>query len=126
MNLFWAANLALRGGVAFAFLYPPYAALMDPTGWLGYFPHFVLTTAASMGIPELVVLHGFGILEVIIALWLISGYKVYYPAAAAVLMLAAIVVLDLRDFEVLFRDVSIALAAGALALGEYARAHYTV
>ncbi len=117
MSLFSAANWALRIGVAFAFLYPPYAALVDPTSWLGYFPHFVLATTQSMNIPDLVVLHGFGILEVVIALWILSGWRIYIPATLAVVILAAIVILDLSDFEVLFRDVSIALAAASLALG---------
>ncbi len=120
-----AANLALRVGLAFAFLYPPYAALIDPTSWLGYFPQFVLAATGSLGIPELVVLHGFGVVEVIIALWLLSGWRVYYPAAAATLILAAIVLLDYQNFDVLFRDVSIGLAALSLALAEWARAQYS-
>ena len=123
MTLFSAANWALRISVAFAFLYPPYAALMDPTSWLSYFPHWMLTTAAGWGIPNLVVLHGFGVVEVIIALWILSGWRMYIPGTLAVVILALIVILDAGDFEILFRDVSIALAAGSLALGSYA--HHT-
>jgi uncharacterized membrane protein YphA (DoxX/SURF4 family) len=111
-----AADIVLRVGVAFAFLYPPYAALGDPTGWLGYFPRFVLDFGASVGLSNLVMLHAFGVIEVVIALWLLSGKKIFYPAALAALMLAAIVIFDFRDFEVVFRDLSIAAAALALAL----------
>ena len=35
------AHLALRAGVALAFLYPPINALSDPYAWIGYFPPFV-------------------------------------------------------------------------------------
>ena len=53
------ANLILRLGVAFAFLYPAIDALFDPTSWFSYFPQFLRGLA-----PEPVLLHGFGLLEV--------------------------------------------------------------
>ena len=31
----------LRIGLAFAFLYPPLDAIVDPYSWLGYFPAFM-------------------------------------------------------------------------------------
>ena len=115
------ANWALRAAIAFAFLYPPYAALQDPTSWLSYFPHFVLATTQGLAIPDLVVLHAFGLLEVVLALWILSGWRVYIPATVAALILLAIVVLDFADFEVLFRDLALALAALSLALHSFAR-----
>lgn len=114
-----AADIVLRIGVAFALLYPPYAALGDPTSWLSYFPHFVLDFTRSIGLADLVVLYSFGVIEIIIALWILSGKKIVYPATAAVLMLVTIVVFDFRDFEILFRDVSIATAALALMLAHW-------
>lgn len=104
------AHLLLRIGIAFAFLYPPIAAISDPTSWISYFPAFV----RELGIDEMVLLHGFGILEAIIALWILSGYKIRLPAALATLTLVAIVAFDYRDFGVLFRDLSIAAIALAL------------
>ncbi|MDB5238103.1 MAG: hypothetical protein JWM46_373 [Candidatus Kaiserbacteria bacterium] len=101
--------LILRIGVAFAFLYPPISALYDPYSWLGYFPAFM-----HGYVPDMVLLHGFGILEVVIALWILSGRRVQYPSVLAALILLAIVIFDFSNFEVVFRDLSI--AAGALAL----------
>jgi len=109
------ADWLLRIAVAFAFLYPPLNALSDPASWLGYFPSFVRDAATQAGIPDMVLLHGFGVVEVIIALWILSGWKVVWPATAAALMLAVIIVLDFGNFQVLFRDVSIMFAAAALA-----------
>jgi uncharacterized membrane protein YphA (DoxX/SURF4 family) len=104
------ARLLLRVGVAFAFLYPPINALFNPETWIGYFPH------AMRGIvPDVVLLHSFGLLEVVIALWILSGKKIFLPCMAAAIILIAIVVLDFNQFEVVFRDISIALAALALA-----------
>ncbi len=105
------ADILLRVGVAFAFLYPPINALFDPTAWFGYFPSFIRHLA-----PEPVLLHGFGLLEVVIALWILSGKKIFWPCLAATALLLVIVGSDLADFQVVFRDVSIAAAALALAV----------
>lgn len=104
-------NLFLRVGVAFAFLYPPFDALSNPDSWIGYFPKFLHGIA-----PDAVLLHGFGILEVIIALWILTGKKIFWPSLVAGLMLVAIVFFNRSNFDVLFRDLAIATMAFALAL----------
>ena len=109
MNPRRISNLLLRIGVAFAFLYPPFDALSNPDSWIGYFPKFLHGIA-----PDPVLLHGFGVLEVIIALWILSGRKIFWPTLAAGVMLATIVLANLNNFEVLFRDLVIAAMAFAL------------
>jgi len=106
------AHLLLRAGVAFSLLYPPYAALLDPVSWAAYFPAFV----RALPIETTVLLHAFGVLEVVLALWLLSGWRIRFPAALTALLLVAIIAVNLNQFEVLFRDVSIAAMAIALAL----------
>ncbi|HWP61592.1 MAG TPA: hypothetical protein VN495_03240 [Candidatus Paceibacterota bacterium] len=113
------ANLVLRAGLAFAFLYPPLNALSDPNSWLGYFPHVVRAAAESAGIPDLLLLHGFGVVEIVIALWLLSGWRIFWPSCVALLMLAGIVFFDFADLQILFRDISIAAIALALAISSY-------
>ncbi len=110
------SNLVLRAGVAFAFLYPPINALFDPTTWIGYLPH-----AVRGFVPDLVLLHGFGVLEVVIALWILSGKKIFIPSVLATVILGAIVLLNLQDFQIIFRDVSIAAISAALALNALAK-----
>lgn len=111
----------LRIGLAFAFLYPPIDALIDPTSWLGYFPGFITTLFHLVSVPlklsDVVLLHGFGLIEVVLAVWVLFGRRVRIPALIMALMLFAIVGfnLDPSNFSVLFRDVSIAFAALALA-----------
>ena len=112
------AHLTLRIGTAFAFLYPPIAAVSDPISWFGYFPHFLQT----LPIDSLVLLHGFGIIEVVIALWILSGKYIRIPAAIATAMLVAIVVFNMSNFDVVFRDLAIACMTLALALWPEANA----
>lgn len=104
-------HLLLRIGVAFAFLYPPIDALSDPDSWIGYFPRFIM----SLPVDPLLILHSFGALEVLLAIWILSGWKIRIPAVLAAAILAAIVLFNGAQFAILFRDVSIALAALALA-----------
>jgi uncharacterized membrane protein YphA (DoxX/SURF4 family) len=113
------ANLILRLGVAFAFLYPPINAIFDPYTWIGYLPHFARSIAHIGGVSDIVLLHAFGLLEVIIALWILSGKKIFLPSLAATGILLVIVGLNLQDFQIIFRDVSIAAAALALSVADY-------
>src|SRR3989344_1907005 len=113
------ANVLLRFGVAFALLYPPIDSLRNPDSWVGYFPSFVHTTTQNAGIPDLVLLHTFGVFEVILALWILSGWRIFWPSLATAVLLCAIVVFNPSQLEVLFRD--LAIAAVALALAFFAR-----
>ena len=115
------AHLVLRIGLALAFLYPPFAALSDPVSWASYFPGFV----RALPIDITALLHIFGVLEIAIALWLLSGWRIRVPATLAALMLLGIVASNLPDFEVLFRDLSIAAMAVALILWPRHVAHET-
>ncbi|MDB5265536.1 MAG: hypothetical protein JWM39_249 [Parcubacteria group bacterium] len=101
----------LRISIALSFLYPPFDGLSEPDAWIGYFPRFI----TALPIDAHLMLHGFEIIEVIIALWILSGWKIRIPSVIAALMLIAIVGFNWVQFSILFRDVSIALAALALA-----------
>lgn len=113
-------NLLLRSGVAFAFLYPAIDAFFDPYSWLGYFPKFMHGI-----LPDMVLLHSFGAIEITIALWILSGKNIFWPSTLATLMLAAITLFNLQDFQIVFRDVSIGLLSAALAVHAYPREVYS-
>lgn len=105
------SDLLLRIGLAFAFLYPPINAIFDPSAWIGYFPPFMYGI-----VPDEVLLHSFGVVEIIIALWILSGWRVFWPSVVAFAMLLGIVVFNVPNFQVLFRDLSIATMALVLAV----------
>ena len=115
MNAEKVANIALRVGVAFTFLYPPVNALVDPYAWIGYFPLFVRGY-----LPDEVLLHAFGVVEVVIALWILSGWRIFWPSVAATAMLLGIVAFNMPNFQVLFRDLAIAAMPFSLVVINYA------
>ena len=115
MGSIWVERI-LRLGLAFAFLYPPLDAIADPYSWIGYFPTFMRGY-----VPDMVLLHSFGAIEILVAVWLLSGWKIFWPSVVALLMLLSIVAFDFNEFELLFRDVAIASIALALAVGNFPR-----
>lgn len=114
MNRDSIADLVLRIGLAFAFLYPPLNALGDPNAWIGYFPQFTRGI-----IDDTLLLHLFGLVEVVIAAWLLWGKHLFWPSAAAFLMLVGIVLFNTPEFQVVFRDLSIAAIALYLCVKHY-------
>lgn len=111
-----AAFLLERAGLAFAFLYPPIDALFEPYSWLGYIPSF-----ARGYVPDLALLHAFGALEVVLALWILSGRRIFWPSLLSGCILLFIVATNLSGFEVVFRDLTIAALAFSLALRSKAK-----
>ncbi len=108
-----AVDLLLRIGVAFAFLYPPISALFNPYAWVGYFPVFI---SSIEGIDALMLLHIFGVFEVMLGLWILSGRRILLPSVAASISLFLIVAFNWTQMDVLFRDLPILLMAVALVL----------
>ena len=91
------------------FLYAAVAATLEPLNWVGYFPEFVRDL-----VPVAILFPIFSFSQLIVALWLISGKRTYFAAIVAGLMLAAIIVANVRIFDIIFRDVAIFFAAVAL------------
>lgn len=104
------ASLLLRIGLAFVFIYAAAEAYFTPDVFLTYVPEFVQNM-----IPISTFLPLFGLGEIILALWLLSGWQVQYPAILAFLLMVGIVVPNIDAFAVLFRNVAIGFAALALA-----------
>ncbi len=111
MNIRKLSNFLLRFGVSFALLYPPIDALSNPDSWIGYFPKFLQNFASDMTL-----LHWFGVVEVFLAVWILSGKKIFWPTFIVGFLLLSIIFFNMNNFEVIFRDVTIAAVAFALAL----------
>jgi len=119
----------LRVSLAFSFIYPAVSAWFNPFAWVGYFPPFVLDLASSLPAlhaqagNDLLVLHVFGVTEIIIGLWLVFGKRIFWPGILAAFYLAGIVVFNLNQMDVIFRDISIFGIAVALVLMDRNKPH---
>ncbi|MCK9351996.1 MAG: hypothetical protein M0P76_04360 [Candidatus Pacebacteria bacterium] len=107
------ASLLLRVGVAFAFFYPAFAAMIDPSSWIGYFPKFVRGV-----LPDDILLQFFGLTEIVLGMFILFKKNAFIPSLIAALYLYLIVSLNPGQLDILFRDISIFFAALALAVIE--------
>jgi uncharacterized membrane protein YphA (DoxX/SURF4 family) len=107
------AEKILRIALAFSFLYPAVSAWFNPLAWVGYIPSFILTIA---GDSDVLLLSVFGITEILIGLWLIFGRNIFWPSVLAAAYLLGILVFNLNQIDVIFRDISIFAIAVVLAL----------
>lgn len=99
----------LRIGLAFVFLYAGIAAFVEPEVWMGYLPMLIQHGA---------ILEAFSIIEILLALSLLSGKFLRYASSLAALMLAGIIITNLSVMDIVFRDIGIFFSAVALAINE--------
>lgn len=81
--------------------------------WVGYIPEWAVALAPMSAIS---MLHFFGVIEIILGVWILIGRTVRIPAYIAGGILLFITVTNPTQFVILFRDISLALAAFALAI----------
>lgn len=104
-------ELVLRLALAFSFLFPAVHALIDPYAWVGYIPGALLTL---LPFGEEVVLHAWGALELALGVLVLFLRRVFVVAGVMGAALLAVVLVNLGQFTILFRDLSIAGIACAL------------
>lgn len=104
----------LRAAIAFAFLYPALDSLFrGPGPWYGFFPAEIV---AVVPVPIEMLVVGFAVFEILVAAAVLFTRSPVWPATVAGIVLLLITFFNLHSFEIVFRDVSLALAAFALAL----------
>lgn len=99
--------LLLRIGVAFAFIYPAISSFINPTAWIGFLPAFVATET---------LLFIWGVIQIILALWILSGKKIFIPSIIASLALLGVILFNFTQIDIIFRDIVIFLVTIALAI----------
>lgn len=98
--------LLLRLSLAFVFLYAAVSGFINPGAWIGWLPEFIRNQS---------MLQFFGIAEILVAFWLISGWQTFLAGLVSGFMLLGIVIFNLSGMIVVFRDLGLAMAAFALA-----------
>lgn len=112
MRHFPTVLLLLRIGIAVVFLYAAVAATLQPFNWIGYIPPVLRAI-----FPADLLLMGFSGFQVLLALWVLSGWKTLYAASLAAITFVAILVVNIGQIDIVFRDIAIFFAAVALAVG---------
>ena len=113
-------SLLLRIGIAITFIYAAIATMLHPDDWIWFFPTVLRDT-----IPHPILLTGFSIFEIVLSLWLLSGWKAVYSGTIAAIATLGIIFANLSTIDIVFRDVAIFFAAVALAIGSYKKSSYT-
>ena len=106
-------SFLLRIGLAGVFLFAAIDSFLNPTSWIGYLPFFLRNSGFSQTI-----LFAFSVYEVLLGAWLLCNKYIFYAASLAALTLFAILVVNIGQLELLFRDVAIMFMAAALAVLE--------
>ncbi len=101
--------LFIRLGLAFVLLYAGIASFQDPGMWSGFVPQFV-----SSILPAETFLKIFAVFEVVLGLVILSGKAARLAGFLAAASLVGITVFNLSAWDIVFRDVGLALAALAL------------
>lgn len=104
-------NLLLRIGLAGVFLYAAVSGTLHPDNWIGYLPQFLRNI-----FPARYLLVLFDVYELILSVWLITGWKAFYSASLSAITLFGIIFTSLGALDVTFRDFGLLLAALALAV----------
>lgn len=104
------AAFLLRSGLAIVFLYAAVSAWINPDAWIGFIPPWLRAI-----VPGTLFLTIYNIFQVALAFWLLSGKRAFEAAIVTGITLAAIILLNMGALDLIFRDVAILFAAGALA-----------
>ena len=110
MRDLWADRL-LRIAIAFFFLYPAIDGFFHPDTWIGYFPPMMASMASSA-----VVVGVWGVIEVVLAFWMLFGKNIKIPSILTGILAVGIVVANPSEFPVIFRDLSLGAVSFALAI----------
>ena len=101
----------LRLGLASVFLYAAIASFLTPNNWIGFLPTWLKNI-----IPGIILLSIFSIYEIILSLWLLSGKKIYYASILSAITLFLIIITNITNLDILFRDIAIFFSAISLAI----------
>ena len=105
----YLVSFFLRLGIAAVFLYAAIASFLTPNNWIGFLPQWLKNT-----IPATILLFAFSVYEIILSLWLISGKKIFYASILSSLTLFLIIITNITELDILFRDIAILFSAISL------------
>lgn len=103
--------ILLRISIAFTLLYAGISGFITPSSWVGFLPSFATNILHAETILII-----FGVIEILVALGLLLMKNPFYPAILSALLVSGIIVFNIPQLSILFRDVPIVLMSIALAI----------
>jgi len=107
-------SFLLRSGTAIVFFYAAFSAFLNPGAWVSFVPGFIARI-----IPVNTFLILWGLYEVLLAFWLLSGWKPFKAAVTATITMFLIVFFNVIGLDIVFRDIAILLSTASLAIIHY-------
>ena len=103
-------DLFIQVGLAFIFLYAGIAILTDPFSWIGYIPSFFEDIGLGLSRETLLKMHG--VFDIILGLWILSGFWRMYAGIIAGITLVFITGFSgIESLVVTFRNIGLACMA---------------
>ncbi|MES2876496.1 MAG: hypothetical protein V4678_03440 [Patescibacteria group bacterium] len=103
------ASISIRVSLAIVFAYAAIGAFIQPNAWIGFVPEFT-----NNFIDPKLALDIISVLQLVLAVWLVTGVYVKFAAAAAIALLAGVLITDFETILITFRDIGLIGAALAL------------
>ena len=107
-------SLLLRIGLFVVFVYAGISALMNPSNWIWFVPQWI-----DIFISRDIFLMIHGITDLIIGLWVVSNFKPFYSGLIASLSLIGIILGNVTQLDIIFRDIGILFASLAFMVFNY-------
>lgn len=104
--------LFLRLGLASVYLYAGISAILFPQNWIAFLPLFL-----KPFIPLETLLLLTSVIQILLAVWLLSGLKLFYAGIASAVMILGIIFLNLNALDITFRDFTIFFTSLAVVIG---------
>lgn len=103
------ASALIRVGLAAVFIYAGLDAFKEPAAWISYIPEFSNKFIAAKTALDII-----SVIQLVLAVALVTGRYVKYCAVVAIAFLAGLLVFNLDTFLITFRDIGLITAAAAL------------
>ncbi|MBI2123805.1 MAG: hypothetical protein HYU04_01025 [Candidatus Wildermuthbacteria bacterium] len=109
------AYILLRIGLAGTLAYAAVASFLTPTSWIGFFPRFLVDFSSSF-MSQGTLLGIFSVAELLLAAWVLSGFKARYAGLCSAAVFGGILFANLGALDLVFRDFGLLFASLALAV----------
>lgn len=108
------ASLLIRVGLAIVFVYAAISALITPNAWVGFIPDF-----SNQFLDPIIALDILSVMQLLLAVWLVTPYLPIFSAIVSALFLGGLMVTNIEEFLITFRDIALVFGCAAVVVLEW-------